>query len=131
MTERVDMPYRPGWDRVNPVNQKRHARNAASYERRFSPSLAATVRLAILNPRLTEFGSLDISEPIEGDPHADACHTEQSAAAPRPPVHFVPPNGWRLSGDDGEADGVRWSRGLGGRSTLRILKLTHVLPLEG
>jgi hypothetical protein len=26
--------------------------------------------------------------------------------------HFVPPNGWRLSGDGGVADGVRCSRGL-------------------
>jgi hypothetical protein len=24
------------------------------------------------------------------------------------------PNGWRLSGEGGEADRVRWSRGLGG-----------------
>ena len=40
-----------------------------------------------------------------------------------PPVgfercHFVPPNGWRLSGDGGEADGVRCSRGLGNRPRL-------------
>ena len=27
---------------------------------------------------------------------------------------LLPPNGWRLSGDGGEADGVRCSRGLGG-----------------
>ena len=40
----------------------------------------------------------------------------------RPRLRFVsesgcllkPPNGWRLGGDGGEADGVRCSRGLGG-----------------
>jgi len=30
-----------------------------------------------------------------------------------------PPNGWRLSGDGGEADGVRCSRGLGVDTPLR------------
>jgi hypothetical protein len=33
-----------------------------------------------------------------------------------------PPNGLRLSGDDGKADGVRCSRGLGDRVILLILR---------
>ena len=51
-----------------------------------------------------------------------------TATTAKPTTMFVKrPNGWRLSGDGGEADGVRCSRGLGRRpipdmSTPRVHK---------
>ncbi len=38
--------------------------------------------------------------------------TTRVVACPASHISRVSPNGWRLSGDGGEADGVRCSRGL-------------------
>jgi hypothetical protein len=48
--------------------------------------------------------------------HRESCRGPRGGdqLCPGVPLERLSPNGWRLSGDGGEADGVRCSRGLGG-----------------